>query len=63
MCAQWNAIQHEKGRGSDTFLKLEVVMLSEVSQTNTVASPLWVESEKKLEFKDLPGGPVAKNLP
>ena len=44
VCAQSDAIQHTRGRGSDTVYSLEVVVLSEVGQANTVASHLNVES-------------------
>ena len=44
------------------WMDLEIIILSDVNQTNTIAYHLYVESKKKM-IKDFPGDPVVKTLP
>ena len=41
------------------WMDLEIIILSDINQTNTIAYHLYVESKKKM-IKDFPGDPVVK---
>ena len=61
-------LSHEKNKITPfaaTWMVLEIIKLSEVSQTektNTIWYHLYVESNRK-KMQDVLGGPAVKNLP